>query len=63
MHAAGLYLWFGTAGGVRPSFDGNGGAVHSNVRQEMKQVLAESTAVPFLDSKAAEFLEEDASGS
>ena len=45
-------------GGVPPSFDGIGGAVHSRVRQEMKQVLTEAESVPFLDSKAAEFLEE-----
>jgi ATP-dependent helicase Lhr and Lhr-like helicase len=45
-------------GGVPPSFDGIGGAVHSNVRQEMKRVLVEHSPVPFLDSKAAEFLEE-----
>ena len=45
-------------GGVPPSFDGIGGAVHNRVRQEMKQVLAEAAAVPFLDAKAAEFLEE-----
>jgi ATP-dependent Lhr-like helicase len=45
-------------GGVPPSFDGIGGAVHDRVRQEMKQVLAEPGVVPFLDSKAAEFLGE-----
>lgn len=45
-------------GGVPPSFDGIGGAVHNTVRQEMKRVLAESSNVPFLDSKAAELLEE-----
>lgn len=45
-------------GGVPPSFDGSGGSVHSRVRQEMKHVLGEATPVPFLDAKAAEFLEE-----
>lgn len=45
-------------GGVPPSFDGIGGTVHNRVRQEMKQVLAEAETVPFLDPKAAEFLEE-----
>lgn len=45
-------------GGVPPSFDGIGGAVHSTVRREMKRVLSESSQVPFLDSKAAELLEE-----
>lgn len=45
-------------GGVPPSFDGIGGAVHNNVRQEMKRVLVEHSPVPFLGSKAAEFLEE-----
>lgn len=45
-------------GGVPPSFDGIGGAVHSRVRQEMKQVLTEFVPVPFLDPKATEFLGE-----
>ena len=45
-------------GGVPPSFDGTGGAVHNRVRQEMKQVLAQAETVPFLDAKAAEFLDE-----
>jgi ATP-dependent Lhr-like helicase len=45
-------------GGVPPSFDGMGGAVHDRVRQEMKQVLAEAEPIAFLDSKAAEFLHE-----
>jgi ATP-dependent Lhr-like helicase len=45
-------------GGTPPSFDGIGGAVHDRVRQEMKQVLTEAEPIPFLDSKAAEFLEE-----
>jgi ATP-dependent Lhr-like helicase len=48
----------GDRGGVPPSFDGIGGAVHNRVRQEMKQVLAQAETVPFLDAKAAEFLEE-----
>lgn len=45
-------------GGAPPSFDGIGGAVHSRVRQEMRCVLSESDPVPFLDAKAAGFLEE-----
>ncbi len=45
-------------GGAPPSFDGSSGAVHNRVRQEMKQVLAEAGPIPFLDSKATEFLEE-----
>jgi ATP-dependent Lhr-like helicase len=40
-------------GGVPPSFDGIGGKVHDRVRQEMKQVLAETEPISFLDSKAA----------
>ncbi|MGC2545966.1 MAG: DEAD/DEAH box helicase, partial [Silvibacterium sp.] len=49
-------------GGVPPSFDGIGGKVHDRVRQEMKQVLAETEPISFLDSKAAEFLEEARQG-
>ncbi len=45
-------------GGVPPSFNGINGAVHSRVRQEMKQVLAETSCIPFLDPKATELLEE-----
>lgn len=45
-------------GGVPPSFDGSGGAVHSRVRQEMKKVLADDEPVPFLDTKATSFLNE-----
>lgn len=45
-------------GGVPPSFEGMGGAVHDGVRQEMKQVLSEAEPISFLDDKAAEFLEE-----
>jgi ATP-dependent Lhr-like helicase len=45
-------------GGAPPSFDGIGGVVHDRVRQEMKQVLTEVEPISFLDSKAAELLEE-----
>lgn len=45
-------------GGAPPSFDGTAGAVHNRVRQEMRQVLTGQDPVPFLDSKAAEFLNE-----
>jgi ATP-dependent Lhr-like helicase len=45
-------------GGVPPSFDGAGGAVHDRVRQEMKRVLAEAEPISFLDPKAAEYLDE-----
>jgi ATP-dependent Lhr-like helicase len=45
-------------GGAPPSFDGIGGVVHDRVRQEMKQVLTEVRPISFLDSKAAELLEE-----
>lgn len=45
-------------GGAPPSFNGSGGAVHNRVREEMKKVLSEADVIPFLDSKAAEFLAE-----
>jgi ATP-dependent helicase Lhr and Lhr-like helicase len=45
-------------GGAPPSFNGIGGIVHDRVRQEMKQVLTEVEPLSFLDSKAAEFLQE-----
>ena len=45
-------------GGAPPFFDGIGGKIHDRVRQEMKQVLAETEPLSFLDPKAAEFLEE-----
>lgn len=45
-------------GGIPPSFEGTGGVVHDRVRQEMKQVLAEVEPISFLDSQAAEFLQE-----
>jgi ATP-dependent Lhr-like helicase len=45
-------------GGAPPSFDGIGGVVHDRVREEMKQVLTEVEPISFLDSKAAELLEE-----
>jgi ATP-dependent helicase Lhr and Lhr-like helicase len=45
-------------GGVPPSFDGVGGAVHDRVRKEMRQVLEETQPVSFLDQKAADLLSE-----
>ena len=45
-------------GGAPPSFDGIGGKVHDRVRQEMKHVLTAPDPISFLDSKAAEFLDE-----
>ena len=45
-------------GGAPPAFDGIGGKVHDRVRQEMKHVLTAPDPISFLDSKAAEFLDE-----
>lgn len=45
-------------GGRPPSFEGMGGKVHDRVREEMRQVLAEETLVPFLDVVAAKLLAE-----
>ncbi len=45
-------------GGAPPSFDGAGGRVHDRVREEMKNVLSESTPVHFLDRSATAMLEE-----
>lgn len=45
-------------GGAPPMFDGMGATVHDHVRDEMRQVLADSAPCPFLDEAAAELLEE-----
>jgi ATP-dependent Lhr-like helicase len=45
-------------GGVPPSFDGVSGAVHDRVREEMRQVLAETEPVSFLDQEAMKLLDE-----
>ena len=45
-------------GGKLPLFDGMGGKVHDRVRQEMREVLRESTVLPFLDSAAMVLLSE-----
>lgn len=45
-------------GGTPPAFDGGAGMVHDVVRQEMRQVLMEADAVPFLDAGAAALLNE-----
>lgn len=46
-------------GGKVPLFDGlMGGKVHDRVRQEMRAVLAEPTAIPFLDATAMAQLSE-----
>jgi ATP-dependent Lhr-like helicase len=44
--------------GRAPVFNGMGGKVHGRVRQEMRQVLMERQAIPFLDPCAAELLSE-----
>ena len=43
-------------GGAPPSFDGLGARVHGRVRQEMKTVLLETDAYPYLDTTAQELL-------
>jgi len=45
-------------GGKPPKFDGMGGKVHDQVREEMRQVLLEDASVPFLDQQAAALLAE-----
>jgi len=45
-------------GGSPPSFDGLGGIVHDQVRQEMRCVLSEEASVPFLDPQGSTFLTE-----
>lgn len=38
-------------GAHRPMSDGAAGKIHDRVRQEMRQVLAENTVVPFVDAE------------
>ncbi len=45
-------------GGKPPSFDGMSSKVHDQVREEMRQVLAEEAPVSFLDQQAAALLAE-----
>lgn len=45
-------------GGAPPMFDGASGKVHDGVRKEMRQVLAESGAITFVDAEGARLLEE-----
>ena len=45
-------------GGKPPAFNGMGGKVHDGVRQEMRNILSDHTAIPFLDKNAARQLEE-----
>ncbi|MBF0263032.1 MAG: DEAD/DEAH box helicase [Magnetococcales bacterium] len=45
-------------GGTPPAFGGSSGKVHDRVREEMRLVLSESEAVPFLDSMARGLLRE-----
>ncbi|VVE18092.1 MULTISPECIES: DEAD/DEAH box helicase [Pandoraea] len=44
------------AGGRAPSFGGSPGMVHTRVRQQMRQILATETPVPFLDEEAQRLL-------
>lgn len=45
-------------GGVPPMFEGGKGMIHDRVRAEMRLLLAESAAPPFLDGTAKEVLSE-----
>lgn len=47
-----------TSGGVPPLFSGGGGRTHSKVRQRMREILASSEEMGFLDSTASRFLQE-----
>lgn len=44
--------------GRAPLFGGTGGKVHNRVREEMRKILQGHDAMPFLDSRATECLEE-----
>lgn len=41
-----------SAGGRAPSFGGSAGMVHTQVRQQMRRILAGDTPVPYLDEEA-----------
>ncbi len=45
-----------SAGGRAPSFGGTAGMVHTRVRQQMRQILAADTPVPYLDEEAQRLL-------
>lgn len=45
-------------GGRVPKFDGQAGQVHDGIRQEMRAVLGEQAALPWLDGAASELLAE-----
>lgn len=45
-------------GGAPPLFNGNGGRVHTRVRQRMRKLYTGSETVPFLDATGQRFLEE-----
>ncbi|WP_024646589.1 DEAD/DEAH box helicase [Pseudomonas syringae] len=45
-------------GGEPPVFDGLGAKIHDRVREEMRAVLTETTACPFIDSNAQVLLDE-----
>lgn len=45
-------------GGVPPMFEGGSGMVHDRVRSEMKAILAETEAPPFLDAQARDLIRE-----
>lgn len=45
-------------GGVPPLFSGGVGRTHTKVRQRMRELLAGSEALPFLDPTAQQFLDE-----
>ena len=45
-------------GGAPPMFESGHAMVHDRIRQEMRKVLAESEAIPFLDPEAHQLLQE-----
>ncbi|MBU1254859.1 MAG: DEAD/DEAH box helicase [Alphaproteobacteria bacterium] len=51
-----------TGGGVPPLFSGNGGRVHTKVRQRMREMLEGSDVPTFLDATAKRFLNEARKG-
>lgn len=45
-----------SAGGRAPSFGGSAGIVHTRIRQQIRQILAADTPVPYLDEEAQRLL-------
>jgi ATP-dependent Lhr-like helicase len=47
-----------TSGGRPPQFSGSSGAIHTRVRQRMRELLASTEPLPYLDQTAQRFLAE-----